>query len=460
MYEFAVTPAVTQIRRRGITITDVAPDSIGAELALESGDRVMRVNGRVVRDYLDFRYQTAGETEIVIDVRKGSGEDWELNIERDEAEDLGLSFEQIVPRQCANECIFCFCKGNPETARPSLFVRDEDVRLSFLYGNYTTLTSITEDEMRRVIEQRLTPQYVSVHATDLGVRAYLLGVDHQRADITDKMQRLIEAGIDIHAQVVLCPTINDGEVLRRTINDLAEMYPQVRSVAIVPLGLTRYLDDPRLTPVTPEFCRRTIDEVSEIQKELRERLGKTFAFLGDEIYLKAGRAIPSRKHYGDYPQIEDGIGMVRSFADDLDRAMRQLETGAASRPQNFQTISGTIMTGTLFAPVLDRMIRRLNEKFGTALRVMAVANEYFGGDVSVAGLLTGGDFAAMRASVEGDFAIIPRVSLKSDEPIFLAGMRLDELQRQFKIPLHAFDLPALANFLKQELATAPACEAA
>ena len=459
MYEFAVTPAVTQIRRRGITITEVAPDSIGAELALESGDRVMRVNGRVVRDYLDFRYQTAGETEIVIDVRKGSGEDWELNIERDEAENLGLSFEQIVPRQCANECIFCFCKGNPETARPSLFVRDEDVRLSFLYGNYTTLTSITEDEMRRVIEQRLTPQYVSVHATDLGVRAYLLGVDQQRADITDKMQRLIEAGIDIHAQVVLCPTINDGEVLRRTINDLAEMYPQVRSVAIVPLGLTRYLDDPRLTPVTPEFCRRTIDEVSEIQKELRERLGKTFAFLGDEIYLKAGRAIPSRKHYGDYPQIEDGIGMVRSFADDLDRAMRQLETDA-SRPQNFQTISGTIMTGTLFAPVLDRMIRRLNEKFGTVLRVMAVANEYFGGDVSVAGLLTGGDFAAMRASVEGDFAIIPRVSLKSDEPIFLDGMRLDELQRQFKIPLHAFDLPALANFLKQELATAPACEAA
>src|SRR5438552_5256429 len=194
MYEFAVTPAVTQIRRRGVVITDVSAGSIGAELELEAGDRVMRINGRVVRDYLDFRFQTSGEDELVIDVRRTTGEEWELNIERDEAEDLGLSFEQIVPRQCANECLFCFCKGNPETARPSLFIRDEDVRLSFLYGNYTTLTSITEDEMRRVTEQRLTPQYASVHATDLDLRAYLLGVDTTRACTSDKMRPLIDAG--------------------------------------------------------------------------------------------------------------------------------------------------------------------------------------------------------------------------------------------------------------------------
>src|SRR5437870_1935632 len=297
MYEFAVTPAVTQIRRRGVEISEVAVGSLGAELDLEPGDRVMRINGRVVRDYLDFRFQTAGETELVVDVRKHPGEDWEVNIERDEAEDLGLGFEQIVPRQCANECIFCFCKGNPETARPSLFVRDEDVRLSFLYGNYTTLTSITEDEMKRVIEQRLSPQYVSVHATDLEVRAYLLGVDKKRADITAKMQRLMNAGIEIHTQVVLCPEINDGEVLHRTICDLANFHPRVRSVAIVPLGLTRYLDDPRLTPVTPEFCRRTIKEVAKFQRDLRKRLGTTFAFLGDEIYLRADRDVPSRKHY-------------------------------------------------------------------------------------------------------------------------------------------------------------------
>src|SRR5437667_9470355 len=235
MYEFAVTPAVNQIRRRGVTITDVLVGSIGAELELEPGDRIMRVNGRTVRDYLDFRFQASGENDVVAEVRKSTGEDWELNIERDEAEEFGLSFEQIVPRQCANECLFCFCKGNPETARPSLFVRDEDVRLSFLYGNYTTLTSITDDEMRRVIEQRLSPQYVSVHATDLEVRAYLLGLDKERADISGKMRQMLDAGIEIHAQVVLCPEINDGGILRRTIYDLAKLHPHVGSVAIVPL---------------------------------------------------------------------------------------------------------------------------------------------------------------------------------------------------------------------------------
>ncbi|HEV8588958.1 MAG TPA: DUF512 domain-containing protein [Pyrinomonadaceae bacterium] len=451
MYEFAVTPAVTQIRRRGVEICDVSPGTIAAELELEPGDRVMRVNGRMVRDYLDFRFHTAGETELTIDVRKRTGEDWELSIERDESEDFGVSFEQIVPRQCANECLFCFCKGNPETARPSLFVRDEDVRLSFLYGNYTTLTSITEDEMKRVIEQRLTPQYVSVHATDLDVRAYLLGVDKKRADISGKMHRLMDAGIDIHAQVVLCPKINDGEILRRTINDLAALHPRVTSVAIVPLGLTRYLNDPRLTPVTPEFCRQTVREVSAIQSDLRTRLGTTFAFLGDEIYLKAGRAIPSRKHYGDYPQIEDGIGMVRSFANDFGLLTGQLARRTnGSRPGSH--LSGTVLTGTLFAPMLRKMVDKLNVSTGTKLHVAAVANDYFGGDVSVAGLLTGGDFLAARDRVHGDFAIIPRVAVKSDEPIFLDGLRFENLQQQFKVPVHAFDFDQLASFLKTNLA--------
>ena len=452
MYEFAVTPAVTQIRRRGVEISEVVAGSLGAELELEPGDRVMSVNGRAVRDYLDFRFQTAGETEMVVDVRKPSGEHWELNIERDEAEDFGLSFEQIVPRQCANECLFCFCKGNPETARPSLFVRDEDVRLSFLYGNYTTLTSITDDEMRRVVEQRLTPQYVSVHATDLEVRAYLLGIDKERADISGKIRQMLDAGIEIHAQVVLCPTINDGEVLRKTIADLAELHPRVSSVAIVPLGLTRYLNDPRLTPVTPEFCRRTISEVTKIQGDLRARLGTTFAFLGDEIYLRAGRAVPSRRHYGDYPQIEDGIGMVRSFENEFSALQRRLERRARAVGEPLgrapAELFGTILTGTLFAPVLRRQVESVNVRFGTRLHVAAVENDYFGGDVSVAGLLTGGDFAAARERVRGDFVIMPRVALKSDEPIMLDGMRLEELQRQFEVPLYAFDFAGLAEMLE------------
>jgi putative radical SAM enzyme (TIGR03279 family) len=413
-------------------------------MELESGDRIIKVNGRVVRDYLDFRFHTAGETELVFEVRKKSGEDWELELERAEGEDFGLAFEQIVPRQCANECIFCFCNGNPVDARPSLFIKDEDVRLSFLYGNYTTLTSITEDEMRRIVEQRLSPQYVSVHATDLDVRAYLLGIDKQRADISTKLARLLEAGIEIHAQVVLCPEINDGEVLKKTIMDLAAEFPRITSVAIVPLGLTRYNTDARLTRVTPEFCRRVIDEVGVIQKELRARLGTNFALLGDEIYLRAGRRTPGRSHYGAYPQIEDGVGMVRSFANEFARLMRRLERHdwTASNKKR-----GTIFTGTLFAPVLREMIDKLNQRFGTDLIVEALENSYFGGDVSVAGLLTGQDLLQARARIAGEFVVIPRQMLKSDEAIMLDGMHINEVSRTLGQPVHALNLKEHATLL-------------
>ena len=444
MYEFAVTPAVTSIRRRGVAITGVEPASLSAELELEPGDRIIKINGRPVRDYLDFRFQTGGETELLVEVRKQDGENWELEIERDEGEDFGLTLEQIVPRQCANECIFCFCKGNPQDARPSLFVRDEDIRLSFLYGNYTTLTSITEDEMRRIIEQRLTPQYVSVHATDNEVRAYLLGIDKERADISDKLLRLLEAGIEVHAQVVLCPRINDGKILERTIADLAAHYPRISSVAIVPLALTRYNPDPRLTPVTPESCRKTIAEVTEIQKELHSRIGTNFAFLGDEIYLRAGIPLPGRKHYGDYPQIEDGVGMVRAFSNEFTALVRQIER---RRPKQTETRPGTILTGVLFAPILRREIDKLNQRFGTNVTVISVANGYFGGDVSVAGLLTGGDFLSMRNRIDGEFVLIPRSTLKSDEEIMLDGTTLAGLQDSLGVPVFPVELQGLFTLL-------------
>lgn len=446
MYEFAVTPAVTSIRRRGVEISGVTPESLGAELELEAGDRIIKVNGRVVRDYLDFRFQTAGETELEIEVKKKSGDLWDLQIERGESEDFGLSFEQIVPRQCANECIFCFCKGNPTDARPSLFIRDEDIRLSFLYGNYTTLTSITDDEMSRIVEQRLSPQYVSVHATDLEVRSYLLGVSKERADISDKLKQLLDAEIEVHAQVVLCPGINDGDVLRKTIDDLAAEFPRISSVAIVPLGLTRYNTDSRLTPVTPEFCRRVIQEVTSIQRELRKRLGTTFAYLGDEIYLKAETSIPGRRHYGSYPQIEDGIGMVRSFETAFESMAKRLERRPMTHPRK---VAGTVLTGTLFAPVLEKQVKRLNAKVGTRLRVVAVENKYFGGDVSVAGLLTGGDMIAVSERVRGRFVLIPKTTLKSDEEIMLDGKHLRDLESKFGIPVEAVEMKSLETVLRR-----------
>ncbi len=473
MYEFAVTPAITQLRRPGVIITEVEPESLGEELELAPNDRIVRVNGRPVRDYLDFRFQTAGETELTFQVKKPNGETLDIEFDRDEDEDFGLGFEQIVPRQCANECIFCFCKGNPEDARPSLFVRDEDIRLSFLYGNYTTLSSITEDEMKRIIEQRLSPQYVSVHATDLKTRAYLLGVDESRADISDKLERLLAADIELHAQVVLCPEINDGAILEKTLRDLAAHYPKVVSTAIVPVALTRYNTDERLTRVTPEFCRRTIRQVEKLQKEFRKKLGVTFAFMGDEIYLKAGAEIPSRRHYGNYPQIEDGVGMIRSFLNAFEKFLseppavaggltRQLGNSdprthpVAHKPDNQPsangqrtTGNGTFLTGEMFAPILRSQIDKYNALTGSRHAVLAVPNTYFGGDVSVAGLLTGKDFLAVRDLIDGDFAVIPKITIKSDEPIFLDGMSYDELKRQFPVPVYDVDIDGLIDMLQK-----------
>jgi putative radical SAM enzyme (TIGR03279 family) len=472
MYEFAVTPAITQLRRPGVTITDVAEGSVAEELALKPNDRIVRVNGRAVRDYLDFRFQTAGETELSFQVKKTNGETHEIEFDREEGEDLGLMFEQIVPRQCANECIFCFCKGNPVDARPSLFVRDEDIRLSFLYGNYTTLTSITEDEMCRIVEQRLSPQYVSVHATDLKTRAYLLGVDEKRADISDKLERLLKNDIEIHAQVVLCPKINDGAILEKTLRDLAAHYPKVISTAVVPVALTRYNNDERLIHVTPEFCRQTIAQVEKLQKQFRRSLGTTFAFLGDEIYIKGGVEIPSRRHYGSYPQIEDGVGMVRSFLNTFERLFHHRDTEtqrsenvrthhAAIKPKSLvsedpqfgirdpRSMSGTILTGEMFTPILKEQIARYNKIRKTKLEVLAVPNTYFGGDVAVAGLLTGQDYLNVQDRIVGDFAVIPKHTIKSDEPVLLDGMSFDELKRQFPVPIYDLDTNGLIEFLSR-----------
>ncbi|MBK9155270.1 MAG: DUF512 domain-containing protein [Chloracidobacterium sp.] len=478
MYEFAVTPAVTQLRRPGVIITGVEPDGLAAELGLCPDDRIVKVNGRQVRDYLDFRFQTAGETELTFRVKKPDGETIDIEFDRDEGEDLGLDFEQIVPRQCANECLFCFCKGNPADARPSLFVRDEDIRLSFLYGNYTTLTSVTDDEMKRIVEQRLTPQYVSVHATDLATRARLLGVSEERADISLKLKHLLDNDIEIHAQVVLCPGINDGPVLEKTLTDLSSLHPKVISTAIVPVALTRYNNDERLTHVTPEFCRSTIKQVEKMQKNFRRDLGTTFAFLGDEIYLKAGLDVPGRRHYGNYPQIEDGVGMIRSFLNAFENLLagvaregqkreaiglarqyfRNVRThpdarvpeppaGVISATRRIKSRSGSILTGEMFAPILSEQIGRYNEAARRNYKVVAVPNTYFGGDVAVAGLLTGQDYLGVMDEIEGEVVIIPQHTIKSDEPILLDGMSFEELRSKFPVPVVPLDTQGLIDHL-------------
>lgn len=416
-------------RQSGVTITAVDEGSLGAELGLAPGDRIISVNGKKLRDFIDFKFYAGSEESLTLDVEKASGETWELHVERNESEPWGLDFEHFKPKQCGNDCIFCFCKQNPEGARASLFFQDEDARLSFLYGNYTTMTTITQSEMERIVEQRLTPQYVSVHATDYEVRARLLGIK-RHDDLMGKIRYFTENGIEIHGQIVLCPAINDGQHLEKTVFDLAAMNPGVVSAAIVPLGMTAHHQSRELlTPAGDQWCREVVQQVEPWQKEFKKQLGTSFAFLGDEFYIRAGLPIPPRSHYGDYPQIEDGVGMVRSFFDDLDRALRK--RWIVKEPE----LKVCLATGTLFSRPLSEAAARIGKALGMDVRATGVENRYFGSEVTVAGLLSGVDFLAARERFEAGLLVIPSVCLSGDQPWFLDSVCFDEFKKQIGMPV-------------------------
>lgn len=418
---------------KGVVVTAVDPFALGDEAGIEVGDRVMRVNGNELRDFLDFQFYTGSEDRVRLQLIKKTGESREIDVEVGEGEIWGLDFEYFSPRQCVNDCIFCFCNQNPKGSRESLFFKDEDVRLSFLHGNYTTMSSISKAELDRIVGQRLSPQYVSVHATDPEVRRYLLG--RKRADdVLAKMRFLADAGIDLHAQIVLCPTINDGDVLRRTVNELAELYPRLHSVAVVPVVFTNlhnYRD--RMTAVTDEFARALIKEVRPWQRDFRKRFGANFVFLADEFYLRAGIPLPGRAHYGDYPQIEDGVGMVRRFIAETEKTLRRdlsndigLGNGA---------LNGTVATGRLFQPFLSRFANDVNTRYGTRLKVIGVENTFFGEEVTVAGLLAGSDVLKARDEVCGNFLIVPEQSCLKSSHIFLDDMTVEDLEKELELPV-------------------------
>lgn len=437
---------------KGIKIIGIEPNSLAAELELTNGDRVWTVNGKRVRDALDFKFLTAGEEDLTVAIVKPDGEEIEFEIEKEESEAWGIEFEPMTPRQCGNDCVFCFIQQNPAGSRASLWVKDEDVRFSFMYGNYSTLTTLGKNETARVIEQRLSPQYVSVHATDLDLRAYLLGID-KRIDVLAQMRHLIEHGIEIHAQVVLCPTLNDGAQLVKTIRDLAVLHPGLVSTAVVPLGITdghKYRD--RLTPVTDAFCAEVIELVAPLQAELKKRLGTVFAFLGDEFYIRAGKRIPPKSHYrivrgglhgkaaedDEYPQIEDGVGMVRQFFDAHAKRMKQLDklrqTGEFT-PTQARRIYGTLATGLIFYPMLKEAVDEMNERFGTRLHVAPVKSVFFGAGITVAGLLAGVDYLTARGEFRGDFLMLPPHCYREHDQKFLDGLTVHELATELVLPV-------------------------
>ncbi|MBX7222671.1 MAG: DUF512 domain-containing protein [Blastocatellia bacterium] len=424
-----IYPIAELKRRKGVAITAVDPEGLGEALGLAPGDRVLAINDRKVRDYLDFQFYTGSEDFVELTVLKHSGQTVRCEIGIEDGDIWGLDFEQFAPRQCGNECLFCFCEQNPADARKSLFFRDEDIRLSFLHGNYTTMTTLTEEEFARIVEQRLSPQFVSVHATDPEVRRHLLG-RNKADDILGTMRRLLEHDIELHAQVVLCPRINDGDVLKQTVYELAELHPGLVSTAIVPLGLTKHHRKRHLlTPVWDEWFGEIIELVTPWQKDLKKRIGTPFAFLGDEFYIRAGQPIPTAAHYGPYPQIEDGVGMVRRFLNSFRQTVKQQTKRLDLIRQQPKSVV-TVATGTLFFPTLRDVSAELNQTFGTRIHAVPVTNNYFGPEVNVAGLLAGSDYLAARESYHGDILLIPSESVMGDQQLLIDGMTLPQLQQQ------------------------------
>src|SRR6185369_6887492 len=301
-----------------LRVLSVEKGSVAERVGLVPGDEILELNGKPLLDPIDFQFNAANigrRTTIRTQDRK-------ITFVRREWESFGLEFEAIEPMVCKNQCVFCFVHQNPKNVRRSLHIKDEDYRLSFLFGNYLTLTNVDEAEMQRIIEQRLSPLYISVHATEPELRRTLLGIEDFDG-IMEKIARLAAAGITLHGQVVLCPELNDGEHLDRTIDDLLKFHPNVASLAIVPVGLTDHRKNlPLLRPFTPEYARELIAHVTPIQKRLKRQIGTPFAFLGDEIYIMAGANIPPSSHYSDFPQMENGVGMVRTFLTQFSAAMR------------------------------------------------------------------------------------------------------------------------------------------
>lgn len=416
----------------GLKIDAVYPGSIAEQMDVRAGDYLMAVNGHPLRDLIDYSYYTSFDEQLLLEVRKPDGEIWELEIEREPGESLGLLFPPPKPARCANNCIFCFVHQLPRGLRKPLYVKDEDYRLSFLNGNYVTLANLKKTELSRITEQHLSPLYISVHATSPALREHLLG-NRNIEPILHQLHKLADAGIAMHTQVVLCPGLNDGTELERTVSDLAALYPSVQSLAVVPLGLTGHRRNlPHLTAVDSSYAAEFVATWEPGARELRKKLGAPFLFLADEFYLKGALPFPPIREYGDFPQIENGVGMVPLFMKEAAQLLRR--AGSLGR------FRATVVTGISSFEFVSDFLEKLGGKSGLDLVAIPVKNRLFGAAVTVSGLLSGGDIiAALQGHDIGAVLLIPDVMLKEGESIFLDDVSLDDLERQTGSRVAVFD---------------------
>jgi len=415
----------------GLIVDRVMPGSIAEELEVEPGDRLISVNGHPLRDVIDYNYYGADDL-LELELEKADGEIWELEVEREEGESLGLSFQAPSPARCGNNCVFCFVHQLPKGLRSPLYVKDEDYRLSFLYGNYVTLANIGRAELDRIKEQRLSPLYISVHATEPLLRESLLGKSGI-LPILEVMKELADARITMHTQIVLCPGLNDGEAFARTVEDLARMHPFVASLAVVPVGLTEHRKNlPLLTPLTKEFAASFIGEWGGKAQLLADRLGEPFMFLADEFYIKGDIPFPSLETYGDLPQLENGVGMIPLFLSEAEQVLEEAEPFGEARI--------TVVTGESPYHYLADFLERLSEATGSSIIPVAVNNRLFGPTVTVTGLVCGKDIiAALQGRELGDLVLVPDVMMKEGEGVFLDNLTLDDLERQLGKPVQVVE---------------------
>ncbi len=403
-----------------LEIKNILPGSTASGLGLKPGDVLDSINKKEVRDVIDYYFLIADER-VRITLHTNKGVSRTITLDKDPDDTLGLEFLPFPITRCKNRCIFCFVDQMPPRCRKSLYVKDDDYRASFLYGNYITLGALSEVDWARIFSRRLTPLYISVHTTDPALRSFMLR-NKKAPDILESLKRLAAGGIRMHTQIVLCPGINDGAHLQKTVEDLSGLFPAVTSIAVVPVGLTAFRKGlfPLRTFTTGE-ARAVIDDITRIGKRFKKQFGTRLVFVSDEFYIKAGMPVPPVSFYEDLPQVENGVGMVAEFLREVKRTRL---------PKRVAPVKATVVTGASFNWILKGALERVKKVEGARISLVTVRNRFFGPSVTVAGLLTGRDILqALRGKRLGDLVLIPANALKEDEDVFLDNMTLEQLER-------------------------------